>query len=127
MKTAGKKSSTSPFKNGGMFDGAGHLIFANAKLLRKNMTAAETVLWMYLKAGINDCKFRRQHPIGIYIADFYCHKAKLVIEVDGSIHNLDEVKQNDEEKETYLINNRYSVVRFTNKEVMTQAEAVLEK
>ena len=127
MKTEGKKSIASPFKNGGMFDGASHLIFANAKLLRKNMTAAETVLWMHLKAGINDCKFRRQHPIGIYIADFYCHKAKLVIEVDGSIHNLDEVKQNDKEKETYLINNGYSVKRFTNKEVMTQAETVLEK
>ena len=83
MKTEGKKSTASPFKNGGMFEGASHLIFANAKLLRKNMTAAETVLWMYLKAGINDCKFRRQHPIGIYIADFYCHKAKLGIEVDG--------------------------------------------
>ena len=127
MNKGGKRSSTSPFKNGGMFDGANHLIFANAKLLRKNMTAAETVLWMYLKAGVNDYKFRRQHPIGIYIADFYCHKAKLVIEIDGNIHHLDEVKQNDKEKETYLINNGYSVVRFTNKEVMAQAETVLEK
>lgn len=127
MKTEGKKSKASPFKNGGMFEGACHLIFANAKLLRKNMTAAENILWMYLKAGINDYKFRRQHPIGIYIADFYCHKAKLVIEVDGSIHDLDEIKQNDKEKETYLIDNGYSVVRFTNKELMTQAEKVLEK
>ena len=127
MKTEGKKFTASPFMNGGMFDGASHLIFANAKLLRKNMTAAETVLWMYLKAGVNDCKFRRQHPIGIYVADFYCHKAKLVIEVDGSIHNLDEVKQNDKEKEAYLTNNGYAVVRFTNKEEMTQAETVLEK
>lgn len=110
-----------------MFEGASHLIFANAKQLRKNMTAAEIVLWMYLKAGISDCKFRRQHPIGIYIADFYCHKAKLIIEIDGSIHNLDEVKQNDKEKKSYLINNGYSVTRFTNKEVMTQAETVLEK
>jgi imidazole glycerol-phosphate synthase subunit HisF len=127
MKTEGKKSTASPFKNGGMFEGASHLIFANARLLRKNMTAAETVLWMYLKAGVNDCKFRRQHPIGIYIADFYCHEAKLVLEVDGSIHNLDEVKQNDKEKETYLINNGYSVIRFTNKEIMNQAEIVIEK
>jgi len=127
MKIGGNKPAASPFKNGGMFEGASHLIFANAKRLRKNMTAAETVLWMYLKAGINDCKFRRHHPIGIYIADFYCHKAKLVIEVDGSIHDLDAIKQNDKEKETCLINNGYSVARFTNKEVMTQAETVLEK
>jgi very-short-patch-repair endonuclease len=51
----------------------------------------------------------------------------LVIEVDGSIHDLDEVKQNDKENETYLIDNGYSVVRFTNEEVVTKAETVLEK
>ncbi len=122
-----KKTIISPFKNGGMFDGASHLIFENAKQLRKNMTAAETVLWMHLKAGINGYKFRRQHPIGLYIADFYCHKAKLVIEVDGSIHSIDEVKKNDKEKESYLIHNGYLVLRFTNKAVMTQVEIVLEK
>ena len=110
-----------------MFDGASHLIFENAKQLRKNMTAAVTVLWMHLKAGINRYKFRRQHPIGLYIADFYCHKAKLVIEVDGSSHSVDEVKKNDKEKESYLIHNGYLVLRFTNKAVMTQVEIVLEK
>jgi very-short-patch-repair endonuclease len=91
------------------------------------MTAAKTVLWMHLKAGINGYQFRRQHPVGLYIADFYCHKAKLVIEVDGNIHRIDEVKKNDKEKVSYLIYNGYLVLRFTNKEVMTQAEIVLEK
>ena len=70
-----------------MFEGASHLIFANAKHLRKNMTDAETVLWMQLKKGINNFIIRRQHPIGLYIADFFCHKLKLIIEVDGLIHN----------------------------------------
>jgi len=93
-----------PYRSGGMFEGASHIIFENAKHLRKNMTDAEKVLWMYLKGGIAELKFRRQHPIGLYIADFYCHKIRLVIEVDGSIHEdaaikkLDEVRQSDLEK-----------------------------
>jgi very-short-patch-repair endonuclease len=78
-------SLKNPYKPGGMFEGASRLIFANAKHLRKNMTATETVLWMYLKVGIDGFKFRRQHPIGLYIADFYCHKAKLIVEVDQFI------------------------------------------
>ncbi len=63
--------SKSPYKNDGMFAGANPLMFAKAKDLRKNMTDAEKILWQYLKNGIKSFKFRRQHPIGIYIADFY--------------------------------------------------------
>ena len=110
-----------------MFEGALHTIFENAKANRKNITAAETVLWMHLREGINGCKFRRQHPIGMYIADFYCHKAKLIIKVDGSIHLLEAVKQNDEEKERYLSNRGYSVLRFTNEEVMNHREEAISK
>jgi hypothetical protein len=66
-------SLKNPYKKGGMFEGASYLLFERAKRLRKNMTAAETVLWMHIKTGINGFKFRRQHPIGQYIADFYCH------------------------------------------------------
>jgi imidazole glycerol-phosphate synthase subunit HisF len=77
----------SPYKKGGMFDGASPLIFERAKDLRKNMTEAEKVLWFHLKQNSGGFKFRRQHPLGIYIADFYCHKAKLVIELDGTIHD----------------------------------------
>ena len=73
----------SPHKAGGMFEGALHLIFENAKQLRKNMTNAEIALWIHLKGGMHGFKFRRQHPIAVYIADFYCHKVKLIIEVDG--------------------------------------------
>ncbi len=81
-------TSTKQFRHQSYFyEDVSHSIFANAKHLRKNMTDAETVLWMYLKEGINGLKFRRQHPIGIYIADFYCHKARLIIEIDGERHN----------------------------------------
>ena len=83
-----------------MFEGASHLIFANAKHLRKNMTDAETVLWMYLRLGMNGLRFRRQHPIGLYIADFYCHKLKFIIEADGSIHNEPDIKKTGRSKAT---------------------------
>ncbi len=117
---------TNPYKKD-MFEGASPIIFENAKRLRNTMTDAETVLWMHVRGGIKRCKFRRQHPIGQFIADFYCHKAKLIIEVDGSIHNLPDVKKVDKEKEEYLEQKGYMIIRFTNKEVMVKIEDVLEK
>jgi cyclase len=116
-----------PFAKGRIFNGADPMVFAKAKELRGAMTDAESFLWNYLKAGVNGLKFRRQHPLGCYIADFYCHKAKLVIEVDGSIHQLIDVKAKDAQKQTDLVRNGYTVLRFTNKEVMSNVSAVLEK
>lgn len=110
-----------------MFEGASHLIFANAKHLRKTMTTAETALWMYLKIGIDGFKFRRQHPIGLYIADFYCHKAKLIVEVDGSIHKDPTIKENDEKRQKELEKWGYTVTRFTNEEVLQKSDIVIDK
>lgn len=110
-----------------MFEGASHLIFENAKQLRKNMTGAEKILWMHLKAGINGCKFRRQHLMGLYIADFYCYNVKLDIEIDGSVHNHDDVKALDQIREKELQNWGYTVIRFTNQEIIGQIENVLER
>ena len=78
-----------------MFYGAGNLIFQKAQELRARMTQAETVLWNGLKMACPSVKFRRQHPISIYVVDFYCHSAKLVIEIDGGYHLAIEVKKND--------------------------------
>ena len=62
-------------------------IYKKAKELRKSMTVAEELLWNRLKNNkLGGLKFRRQHPLDIFIADFYCHKLKLVIEIDGEIH-----------------------------------------
>ncbi|MEO6455945.1 MAG: DUF559 domain-containing protein [Ginsengibacter sp.] len=119
-------SLKSPYKEGGMFEGASYLLFESAKQLRKNMTAAETVLWMHLKSRINGFKFRRQHPIGLYIGDFYCHKAKLIIEVDGSIHNISEVSSNDKIRQADLKSWGYKVIRFSNEQISGQIEIVLE-
>ena len=115
-----------PYKQGGMFEGASHLLFENAKQLRKNMTAAEMALWLHLRAGVNGFKFRRQHPIGLYIADFYCHKVKLIVEVVGSIHNQDDIKVADQIRENDLQKWGYTVIRFTNEEVMQKPEEVIE-
>jgi cyclase len=109
-----------------MFFGASKLIFENAKALRKNMTDAENILWGYLKAKPNGFKFRRQHPLGIYIADFYCHKLKLVIELDGSIHDNDDVKLNDEIRQKLIEEDGITVVRFKNEEVMNNIQNVLK-
>ncbi|WP_208394643.1 endonuclease domain-containing protein [Mucilaginibacter gilvus] len=78
-----------------LFLSAGPQIFENAKALRHNLTQAELVLWGHLKGNQFGVRFRRQYPLGIYIADFYCHQYKLIIELDGSIHNLPEVAAND--------------------------------
>jgi len=115
----------SPFKKEGMFNGANPLIFELAKGLRKNMTGAEKLLWNHLKEGINGLKFRRQHPIGIYIADFYCHKLKFIIELDGSIHDLSDVKENDENRERDLKSWGYNIIRFTNDLVFTDIANIL--
>jgi cyclase len=119
-------SLKNPYKKGGMFEGANYLLFENAKNLRKNMTVAETVLWMHIKAGIDGLKFRRQHPIGLYIADFFCHRAKLIVEVDGSIHDLIEVSKEDKIRQQELESWGYKVIRFSNEQVLKEIEIVLE-
>ena len=73
-----------------MFYKADPLTFQNARELRNKLTPAEQTFWLRLKEQFPEYKFRRQHPISIYIADFYCHKLKLVIEIDGSIHDSEE-------------------------------------
>jgi len=119
------KNSKIPFDNDGMFAGATPIIFELAKDLRRNMTAAEKYLWHHLKNGIHGCKFRRQHPISNYIADFYCHKCKLILEVDGNIHEITEVKQYDKERENNLVNSGYRIVRVTNSQVLKNLDSVL--
>jgi very-short-patch-repair endonuclease len=119
------KKEKSPFNKEGMFNEATPKIFELAKELRKNMTDAEKLLWGYLKAGINGLKFRRQHPIGIYIADFYCHKIKLIIELDGSIHDNEEVKKRDEVREDDLRKWGYTILRIRNKALFTGIDKIL--
>lgn len=100
-------------------------VFANARKLRKNMTETETKLWMYLKEKPNGYKFRRQHPIGGYILDFYCHKLKLSIELDGEYH-LSEIQiKKDFERTQYLNQIGLKELRFSNNEVKENWEPLV--
>ena len=110
-----------------MFYGASRLIFQKAEELRKNMTHAEEIMWGMLKGNQFEVKFRRQHPISFYIADFYCHELKLVIEIDGSIHNLEEVKINDVIRENDLKELGLKILRFANNDVLYNRDLIMEK
>lgn len=101
-------------------------ILSNARLLRKNMTEAEIKLWEYLNnRQLNGLKFRRQHPIDIFIADFYCHEARLVIEIDGPVHSGQTEYDNGREAdiEKYDI----KVIRFTNEKVLSGIKHVIKE
>jgi very-short-patch-repair endonuclease len=103
-------------------------IMDTAKRLRKNMTQAEKILWQELKGKkVNGRHFRRQHPIYRYIADFYCHKEKLVIEVDGSYHNNPEQRDYDKNRDATMNEYDIKVLRFTNEEILTRLDNVLER
>ena len=119
------KLTSSKYK---MYYGANQNIQKNAKNLRINETKAEELLWQKLrKKQLLGYKFRRQHPIDIFIADFYCHKAKLVIELDGSIHNLPEIKEKDDSKTFEIEKLEITLLRFTNQEIYTNIENVLQE
>ena len=115
------------FKEGGMLHGTAPQIFEAAKQLRNEMTASEQLLWQFLKLERKGVKFRRQHAIGIYVADFYCHKAKLVIELDGSVHDNPEVAERDVLREQDLKKWGYTIIRFNTKEVFGNVESVVNE
>ena len=76
---------------------------------------------------LNNFRFRRQHPIFQFIADFYCHEVKLVVELDGGIHDSEENKKNDINRDYIMRNFEIEVLRFSNNEVYTNIELVLNK
>ena len=97
-----------------------------ARQLRKNTTDAENHLWSHLRRGqLNGHHFRRQRPIGPYIADFACQNPKLIIELDGSQHA--EHPEKDQKKDAYLQTQGYEVLHYDNHTALTNTEAVLEE
>lgn len=108
-----------------MHGGAIKPLYQRARELRNEATHAENILWTYLKNKPLGFKFRRQHPYSIYILDFYCHSLKLVIEVDGSIHDNKNVKLNDEQRQAVLQNDGLSVLRYQNDTIIKTPEKVI--
>lgn len=99
-----------------------------AKQNRKNATPAEDKLWQEVRnRKINGYKFRRQHPINGFIPDFVCLEKKIIIEIDGEYHNAEEQIKYDEQRTKWLEESNYSMLRFTNKEVIDNRESVVEK
>jgi very-short-patch-repair endonuclease len=92
---------------------------------RKLPTPAEKVLWDVLRRhNLNGAKFRRQHPIGRFVVDFYCAKAALVVELDGPIHELQ--READAERQAWLEAEGLTVLRFKNDDVLDGLNLVLE-
>ncbi|MEA3349602.1 MAG: endonuclease domain-containing protein [Chloroflexota bacterium] len=101
-------------------------IEAEARRLRHNMTPAERALWEALRGKkLDGLKFRAQHPVGSFILDFWCPSRKLVVEVDGNVHQVQE--EYDEARTKHLESYGYRVVRFHNDEVLTGLSSVLER
>src|SRR4051794_11783119 len=94
---------------------------SQARTLRRRPTEPEQKLWWHLRhrLRVEDTHFRRQVPIGPYVADFCCLKAKLIVEVDGNQHGFDEILSKDAKRTAYLTSQGFPVLRLSNREVMT--------
>jgi very-short-patch-repair endonuclease len=109
-----------------MFFGAKPRLKKFAVEMRKDPTKAEEKLWRELrKFRSKGFIFRRQHPIDIFIADFYCHQFRLVIEVDGEIHENEDAKAYDDGRSAELERHDIKVLRFRNSEIIENIELVL--
>jgi very-short-patch-repair endonuclease len=98
---------------------------ARARTLRHNMIEAERRLWQILRSHqIKGHKFRRQVPIGPYIADFVCHEVRLIVEIDGGQH--DRSSPQDAERTEFLQNEDYRILRFWNNEILANLDGVHE-
>ena len=99
---------------------------AFARHQRQDAGLAERRLWDCLRAGrIDRHKFRRQHPVGPYIADFACDRLRLILEVDGGVHDRDDVMLRDHLRQTELQALGWTVLRFRNEEVLTLPERII--
>jgi very-short-patch-repair endonuclease len=97
-----------------------------ARQMRHEPTLAENVLWQHIRGRkLKSAKFRRQHAIERFIVDFFCYEAKLIIEVDGEIHQY--THEEDAIRQEFLESQSFIVIRFTNEEILKQLQAVLER
>jgi len=102
-------------------------LLQHCRELRRSATNAETLLWHLLRNRALGVKFRRQHQLGAYIADFFCAEKQLVVETDGVQHQLDEGLSFDADRTAFLDAHGIQVLRFTNLEVWQNTEEVLSK
>ncbi|WP_027124335.1 endonuclease domain-containing protein [Gelidibacter mesophilus] len=117
-----------PYHDESLFKGAPKSAFLKARLLRNKMTPSEKILWGYLQnKKFEGFKFRRQHPIHLFIVDYYYHELGLIIEIDGAYHETKEQEDLDEKRTELLKFQGLTVIRCTNEEVLTDIDTVLTK
>ena len=97
-----------------------------ARRLRNAMSLPEVLLWQALKGGSHNPRFRRQHPIGPYVVDFYCAAAHLVIEVDGMAHDMGDRPQRDLARNAYLQDKGFTVLHIPASDILRDVSAVAE-
>ena len=111
-----------------MYYGASPKLFEFARLMRENPTEAEDEMWRIIgQKCFSQFKFRRQHPIANFIADFYCHSLKLVIEVDGGYHCDRSQMEFDSFRDEDMTRFSISVLRFSNADVLTNETVVVNR
>ena len=110
-----------------MHYGAPKQIFQYAEVLRKNMTEAEKTIWERVCKNQLGVRIRRQHPVWKFIADFYCHELKLIIEIDGNIHLTSDKKEYDISRNITLNDFGIQIIRFNNDQVIKETDRVIEE
>ena len=103
-----------------------HILREHAAYNRNHPTEAETLLWELLNADGLGVTFKRQHIIGDYIADFVCLTSKLIVELDGGYHQLEQQQISDEQRTEWLESRGFRVIRFTNEELFNNVDRVLD-
>ena len=110
-----------------MFYGAMPILFEFAKKMRNNQTEAESILWQHLSNNQRyEFRFKRQHPVKYFIADFYCHIKKLIIEIDGGYHQIPEQYEYDRNRDYELDELGLKIIHFTNEQVLFDIENTLK-
>lgn len=123
-------SCSSPGRGGGpprSGGGGGSLprqVVSDARRLRKVMTHPEVLLWQRLRGKPNGLKFRRQHPIDPYVVDFFCADAKLIIEIDGAVHDSESAQSYDHQRQKILESRGFYFVRISGAQVMSDVDSV---
>ena len=97
-----------------------------AKRLRRAMTPPELRLWVVLRARPDGLKFRRQHPVGPFVLDFYCAEAKLAVEIDGAAHDVVVIAERDRERDRWLAGQGIAVIRIPARDVLTRLDDVAD-
>ncbi|MEI6511721.1 MAG: endonuclease domain-containing protein [bacterium] len=107
--------------------GASKVMITTARQLRNDATPVEKMLWQYLRNNrLSGRKFRRQHPIGRFVTDFFCDDARLIVELDGAVHNEPSQIERDSAREEALKDHNLHVLRFRNHEVKRNLSGVLK-